>query len=108
MPETAGRDVVETTAEALIEQIASVARAVGGQAGVGASEVAGQIVSRLAKDPHLIPRFMADGSSMMLDGEFLQERGCLTYMAANEKVYTPEFLAAHKQVQEIKRTEGIR
>jgi hypothetical protein len=96
------------TAEGLIEQIASVARAVGWQANVGASEVAGQIVSRLAKDPHLIPRFMAEGSGMMIDGEFLQERGCLTYMAANGNVYTPEFLATHNQVQKIKRTEGIR
>ena len=96
------------TAGEIIAQIASVARAVGWQAGVGASEIAGQIVSRLARDPGLIPRFMADGSSMFLAGEFATERGCLTYMAANGSVYSPEFLAAHKQVEIIKHNEGIR
>lgn len=82
-----------------------MARAVGWQAGVGASEVAGQIVSRLAKEPDLIARFMAEGSGMMVEGEFGPERGCLTYTAANGNVYTPEFLAAHKQAQAIKRAE---
>jgi hypothetical protein len=96
------------TAEQLIEQIASVAKAVGWQANVGASEIAGQIVSRLAREPSLIARFMLEGSGMMIDGEFAQERGSLTYMAANGNVYSPEFLAAHIQVQKIKRNEGIR
>jgi len=92
----------------LIKHIAEVAHVVGWQANVGASEIAGQIVSRLARDPDLIPRFMAEGSALMIDGEFAQEKGCLTYMAANGNVYTPEFLAAHIQVQKIKRNEGIR
>lgn len=92
-----------TPLEELINKIAEVSIAVGWQAGVGASETAGMIVSCLANDPTLIPRFMTEGSGMLVDGTITTERGCLTYMDQSGAVRTPGFLAAHKQVQRIKR-----
>lgn len=70
-------------ASEVITRIADAARAVGFQAGVGAMETAGSIVSFLAANPHRIPDFMAGGS--ILDWPFNWHcAGCLTWQGAGQ------------------------
>ena len=81
-----------TTAAEFIARCAQVANAVGWQAGVGASETAGHIVSVLAAHPEQIERFMAEGSELFIDGTMRPENGSLTYLARNGKVTHPSVL----------------
>lgn len=64
----------------------------GWQAGVGASETAGHIVSVLAAHPEHIERFMAEGSELFIDGTMRPENGSLTYLARSGKVTSPVVL----------------
>lgn len=86
--------------KALIDRIAEVSTVVGWQAGVGASELAGQIVSCLYANPEQITRFMAEGSELFVDGRFNPENGSLTYLAMNGNITSPAVLRATKGVQQ--------
>lgn len=55
------------TPEQVIARIAQVADSFSFSAGVGGMETAGQIVSVLAKHPHLTDRFLAQGVGFMID-----------------------------------------
>lgn len=77
------------TALAFIEKAAEVSAAVGWQAGVGAMELAGQIVSGLRANPELLPRFMIEGAELFIDGSLAVENGCLTYMSISAGVQSP-------------------
>lgn len=92
---------------ALIKRIADVACAVGWQAGVGASETAGMIVSVLAQHPDQIERFMSEGTELMIDGTIAPELGCLTFFSKQGEIVTPAQLAASRGVRRIKRKEGM-
>ena len=85
------------SAEAVIKRIAEVAHAVGCQAGVGATELAGQIISVLAANPQIIDRFMRDGYGAFIDGPISLDvvNGCLTYYAQTGEVLSPAEL--HKR-----------
>jgi len=87
-------------AETIIRRIAEVANAVGRQAGVGASELAGQIVSCLYANPEHIQRFMDEGTELFIDGTFSPENGSLTYLARNGNVVSPSVLRKTKGVQQ--------
>lgn len=80
------------TAEQLLAQIASLAEAIAWQSGTASSELAGQMVSVLARDPSLIERFMVDGSEMFLDGVIRPEVGRLSWYGQNGQIVTPEFM----------------
>jgi hypothetical protein len=89
-----------TPEQALINKIAEVSQVVGFQAGIGATEFAGQIVSVLFAKPELIPDFLERGSAMVVDGDFHTENGALTYVAANGEIMSPSDLRKAKgQVQ---------
>ncbi len=80
-------------AERIIQCIASVAEAVGEQAGVGGLEMAGMIISVLAADPTLTATFLDDPLEFMLSDHMRAERGCLTFHRKGDgKVVRPEQL----------------
>lgn len=77
-----------TQEQALIERIAKAANAIGMQAGVGAMETAGSIVSFLAANPHYLADFLAGGS--VLDWPFAWHRaGCLSWQGADGNIHWP-------------------
>jgi hypothetical protein len=83
------------SAEELLAQIASLASAIAYQSGTPSSELAGQMVSVLARDPTLIDRFMTDGSEMFLEGVFRPEVGCLSWYGQHGQIVTPQFMRAY-------------
>lgn len=89
------------TPEQVIEHIAKVARAVGWQAGVGASETAGMIVSCLAAKPELVQRFLDEGSGLLVSGEIAPENGCLTFHRIDGDVTTPDELRVSRQARKM-------
>lgn len=86
---------------ALVQKIGEVSEAVAWQAGVGAMETAGQILSVLYAKPDLIARFMAEGSGMMIDGSLDVRNGRLSYYTANGSIHTPRSLRISDQVRQI-------
>lgn len=87
------------TAEEFIRKVVEVSSAVGWQANIGAMETAGQIVSILAANPELLPRFMDEG--WLSDGSLVDAaNGCLTFLARNGSINTPANLRAQKGVQQ--------
>ena len=92
-----------TEAQKTILWIAQVAEAVGRQAGVGGSETAGMIISCLAARPELIERFMVEGSSLLVEGEILPDKGLLTFHRIDGKVTTPQELREAMTVRDIRR-----
>ena len=76
-------------AQAMVRKIASVSVAVGIQAGIPGSDVAGMIVSFLYANPEHIDRFLIEGSELFVDGTIRPELGSLTYMAENGQVLSP-------------------
>lgn len=80
------------TAHEVIMHIGQVAEAVGWQAGVGASETAGMIISCLVAKPELIERFLIDGSGLLVNGDIGPDQGCLTFHRIDGTVTTPEEL----------------
>jgi hypothetical protein len=89
------------TPEEVINHIAKVARAVAWQAGVGASETAGMIVSCLAAKPELVQRFLEEGSGLFVSGEIAPENGCLTFHRMNGDVTTPDDLRVSRQARKM-------
>jgi hypothetical protein len=82
----------EQAMRAVIEKIARCAEAIGWQAGVGAMETAGALVSYLARFPEKTPAFMADDFSIVSDlpTDWLRQ-GLLTWQAADGRIIDPEF-----------------
>lgn len=88
-----------TEPERIIATIAEFADRFGAQAGVGASETAGLVVSILAQHPDLIPGFLADPMGTVIDWRgpdgtrgFAPENGCLSFHSQDGKVRTPQQL----------------
>lgn len=88
------------SAKQIIDRIAEVATAVGFQAGEGAMEIAGQIVSALHANPELIERFMAEGDELFIDGSLDTARGSLTYRAINGAIVSPATLRQRRGQQQ--------
>lgn len=84
----------------VIRRIAEVATAVGFQANVGASEIAGQIVSCLYANPEHIQRFMEEGTELFIDGTFDPKNGSLSYMAMSGKITSPSTLRRTKGAEQ--------
>ena len=82
----------QKTPEQVIGHIGQVAEAVAWQAGVGASEMAGMIISCLLAKPELIERFLIEGSGLLVDGSIGPDQGCMTFHRADGRVTTPEEL----------------
>lgn len=81
----------------LLAKIASVSEAIGWQAGVGATETAGMIVSHLYEDPRLIERFLEEGSNLLVDGTISPGGGRLSFHGADGVVRSPAELALLKE-----------
>jgi hypothetical protein len=78
----------EMTAREFIEKIAAMSEAIGWQAGVGASETAGMIVSYLAANPDDFDTVMTGGILDLPPG--WHEFGRLSWMGMNGQVVRPE------------------
>jgi hypothetical protein len=82
---------VDQIQQAVILKIAKAAQAIGQQAGVGAMETAGSIVSFLARNPDEIAPFL-NGDKSVIDWPFSwHTQGCLSWHAMNGKVVSPEW-----------------
>ena len=81
------------SAEQFLAKLVQTAEAIGWQAGVGAMETAGALISYLGRFPEKLPDFMADDFSVISDlpVDWLRQ-GCLTWHAAGGKVVEPEFV----------------
>lgn len=79
-----------TTIPEFIEFLAKASDAFGRQAGVGAMETAGGVISYLATHPRDLEPFL-NGGFMELPLDW-HERGCLTWHAMNGKVVSPDFV----------------
>ena len=75
--------------QAVIVRIAEVSTAVGWQAGVPATDIAGMIVSFLAANPEHLSRFMDEGSELFVDGTIRTEHGSLTYRSMGGEILSP-------------------
>jgi hypothetical protein len=92
------------TPEETIRRIAEVAHAVSWQAGVGGMEIAGQIVSVLARHPEQIDAFLEHGTGWVIDTDlFGAEHGCLTFYNTRGEITTPEKLHDAKVIRRILR-----
>lgn len=89
------------TPEEFVQHVGKVAAAVGWQAGVGASETAGMIISCLLARPELVQRFIDEGSGLLVSGEIGPENGCLTFHRADGKVTTPEELRGARLARKL-------
>ena len=80
------------SAEQFLAKVAQTAEVIGWQAGVGAMETAGALISYLSRFPEKLPAFMADDFSVISDmpTDWLFQ-GCLTWHGANGKIIKPEF-----------------
>jgi hypothetical protein len=77
---------------AIVKRISELAQSIAFQSDTASSELAGQMLSVLARDPSLIDRFMRDGSEMFLEGAFMPERGMLSWYGQNGQIVTPEVM----------------
>lgn len=88
----------------VIQHIAMHAKAIGQQAGVGAMETAGSIVSFLAAHPKHIEPFLAGEESPLDWPTNWIEHGELTWHAQNGKVVSPAFVRRARQIKELTRS----
>ena len=83
-----------------IRKAAEVAASVGHMSRTGGMEMAGRIVSVLAAHPEHLPRFMAEGAELLIDGTIAVENGCLSFMAINGTINTPSNLRKRKGLEQ--------
>ena len=92
-----------TPAEA-IKRIADAASTVGWQAGIGACETAGAIVSYLAAHPEKVDQFFESGLLDTLGDDDMWANGCLTFHRKGDgMVVTPQDLRVSRQVLDLTR-----
>lgn len=97
-------DIDFAQAELAIERIAKIASSFAAQAGVGAVEVAGLIVSYLVEHPRDIEPCLRFGT-FELPADWT-ERGCLTWLGANGKVVRPEHARRARIIKKLERGQG--
>lgn len=85
--------------EQVILHIAKAAQALGWQAGVGASETAGAIVSYLAQNPARIGAFFANEEGVSDWPDFVGG-GCLTWHASDGRIIHPADYRAARAAKE--------
>lgn len=88
-------------AEGVIRRIAEVAHAVGWQAGVGAMETAGSIVSFLVAHPERIDKFMSGEESVIDWPVGWHEHGALTWQGMNGKIVKPQTARHARIIREL-------
>jgi hypothetical protein len=87
----------------VIARIVELSQAVGWQAGVGAMETAGSIVSYLHKHPDDLPKLM-DGTLSVFDWPVgWHEHGCLSWQGMNGKVFHPEFARRQRLIRRMEK-----
>jgi hypothetical protein len=87
----------------VIAHLATVAHNIGWQAGVGAVETAGALVSHLAARPELIDQFFA-GTLSAIDLEIAScELGCLSWHGMDGKVHHPEDVRRDRIIKQLER-----
>ena len=82
-----------------LEHVGKCAEALAFQAGVGAMETAGGIVSYLLEHPDDLEPFL-NGGLPELPGDWYQ-RGCLTWHAQNGKIVHPRDARFHRIVKQM-------
>lgn len=88
-------------AKQVIAKIAQAAQAIGWQAGVGAMETAGSIVSYLAAHPEQIEPFLTDKVSPIDWPIGWHTHGCLTWHGMDGKIYSPEFARRCETIKKL-------
>lgn len=88
-------------AQEVIEHIADLADAVGGQANVGGMETAGAILSYLAEHPNDLEPFM-NGGFFELPAD-MHMHGRLTWMGRDGKLHRPEHARRAAIIDNMKR-----
>jgi len=83
---------------AFVRQVARSAYGIGLQAGVGAMETAGCIISYLAAHPEHIETFTANGSTIDLPDDWL-DGGCLPWQAVNGNIVHPSEARAAREAK---------
>ena len=87
-----------------LAKVVSTAEAVGWQAGVGAMETAGALISYLGRFPEKLPAFMADDFSVISDlpTDWLIQ-GCLTWHRQKDgQVVSPEYVRRDRTIRRLK------
>lgn len=98
------KDIDFAQAETVIERIAEIAGPFAQQAGVGAMEIAGLLVSYLAKHPRDIEPCLRFGI-FELPEDWIS-LGALTWTAKNGKVVAPEFARRARQIKKLASMPG--
>ena len=92
----------ETTQEDVIKYIATVADNISFSSGTGGCEMAGLIISVLAKHPDMIGPFFDDNHNPIIDDDrFCHQHGCLTFYNTKNEIITPETLKISKTTKRI-------
>lgn len=92
--------------EAVIARIALVAEAIGMQAGVGAMETAGGIISFLAARPEHVGDFISGKTSVLDWPPDWHELGCLSWHGNDGKIYHPEFVRHSRIIKKLGADNG--
>lgn len=91
------------TPKDVIDRIAEVSEGAAWQAGVGACEMAGMIVSVLSEHPDIIGPFLEDGTGTLIDCDLMRwEYGRLTFMGQDGKVHTPDELLEQRRAKQAR------
>ena len=87
--------IEQTEAQEAIIRVAKLSETIGCLAGVGESELAGQIISCLYAYPELVRELMDGNLDMFEDERMRFQNGALSWQAANGDVVSPSELRAH-------------
>lgn len=95
------------TPEETIQRIAEAANAVGWQANIGGCDIAGVMVSFLAKHPERVGVFLRDGWLEAIGTDNPWAAGCLTFhRKLDGKITTPQDLRISKAVRDLAKPIG--
>lgn len=90
--------MLKTEYEDAIRLIADVAEKTAALAGVGAMEIAGQIISCMVADPKFMRQFFECPSEAMLSDRFdARCNGALSYHAINGTIVDPKLVAEQRR-----------
>ena len=94
------------SAAQFLAKVIQTAEAISWQAGVGAMETAGALVSYLGRFPERLPAFMADDFSVISDlpTDWLRQ-GCLTWHGMNGKIIDPEFARRATVIRDMEKVK---
>jgi hypothetical protein len=94
--------LADWTPARFIELVAKRSAGFANQAGVGAMETAGHLISYLADHPEHIEPWI-NGGFFELPTDWI-EGGCLTYRAMNGKIVSPRYARQHRIIKRMEKS----